>query len=132
MDAQQHKANLIDFSLPTEAVAGAGESAQSCEETVSENVGAQQSGWAQLIESAARASGEVHAELARLETDWNKSLQRPLRRKLLGRMCSHITSIMAAAADARGMAATARGLRVLCGRVPLINTVTAAVRSAFS
>ena len=71
---------------------------------------AQHPGWTALIKAAADASDEVHNELARLETGWKKmlDLQRPLRRKLLGRMCSHITSILAAAAAAQRleMAAT--------------------------
>jgi hypothetical protein len=98
-------------SLANGVDAGGTELAQSSEESVAGNVHAQQSGWAKLIESAAQASGEVHTELARLEMEWRKSLQRPMRRKLLGRMCSHITSIMAAAANARAIAAIEQSTR---------------------
>ena len=72
-------------------------------ETTDDSAPAQRPGWTELMRAAADASGKVHKELARLETGWKKmlDLQRPLRRKLLGRMCSHITSILAAAAAAQ-------------------------------
>jgi hypothetical protein len=72
-------------------------------EPAADSAPAQHPGWAELMRDAALASDKVHDELARLETGWKKmlDLQRPLRRKLLGRMCSHITSILAAAAAAQ-------------------------------
>ena len=62
----------------------------------------QDPGWAELMKKAEQAVNEVHAELERLESFRSSmSLHRPLRRKILGRMCSHLNSIQVAAGVAQ-------------------------------
>jgi hypothetical protein len=54
------------------------------------------------MKKAEQAANEVHAELERLESFRSSmSLHRPLRRKILGRICSHLNSIQVAAGIAQ-------------------------------